>query len=695
VRNVIFAILPLCIFVANASEINLSADDPISYDATNGHLVATGNARLTMDKATIQADRMEYSAEGKVASAQGNVICTHSHLFALADSLDYYATDDVIIASNGRIYLTPITIDALKLCIERQYQRMEEGVLYFGQPDDFSPSIGAKKFEILRFKKVRAKNAVFKVGKIPLFYLPRCTFPIGKCPFWLKSDYGIQKNLGFFLRNNFYFSMGSGVKIGGLLDAYTKRGVLLGPALKVEKQTNSAKIFSESKFGFIGDGGDFELRNQNLNQKTIGKDRFFLESKNLMHFKDRVDAVANLSWLSDSEVVRDFRLPWYKKDQIPDSFVETTYRGDNYVLSAFSRMRLNNFHDTIAKTPELRGELLPSHIGGTNVYGRAYVSYAHLKGKDANKRRCEVDKFDGYCGVHRPIFHGNWLSASPLAGIRVTEYLGDWGSKNYTRAIAQFGFDIGATFTGRSDYGNEVWNIHGIKHTIQPTLHYRYIPQARIKNAGIPLIETKTFDTNLPIIDLADMKNTDDISSQNMFRIGLKNVLQTSTGGYCGRNLLKFDLYQDIRLRRSVDALSKVKEKTLSDTYILFSLYPARWLSFDCYSRINPKNLTLNEITTAINIRDGDVWKLSFLTHTLQHDTCQCGVKFSSKLNSRTRLAMALHYDARVKKFTEQCLSIDSKLGHSWNVECSLLMRSGAVRENKYQFSVRLDLVEF
>jgi hypothetical protein len=191
------------------------------------------------------------------------------------------------------------------------------------------------------------------------------------------------------------------------------------------------------------------------------------------------------------------------------------------------------------------------------------------------------------------------------------------------------------------------------------------------------------------------MKHVDDISPQNMFRIGLKNTLQTSTGGYLARDLLKFDVYQDIRLRRGVDATRNAMEKTLSDTYILAGLYPIHWFSCDCYARVDPKNLILNEITASAGVRDGDVWKLSLAVHSLRHDTRQYGAKFTAKLNSRIQLGIGLHYDACIRKFTEQRFSVYSILGHSWNAEFMLLVRNGAKRENKHQFAVKLDLIEF
>jgi LPS-assembly protein len=694
VRAAFLSIFSLCIAANSALGIELSADSPIEYNPTNSHLVATGNARLATDRTAIQADVMEYSSESNVASARGNVILAKDNLFALSDSMSYDAASGVITACNGSIYAAPVVVDASKLHIDQRYQKIENGTLYFGQPDNLALNIGARSFEILRLKKIRAKSVVFRVGKVPIFYLPSCVFPITEHPFWLESGCGVQKNLGFFLRNEFYSRVSEGVKIGGLLDVYTKRGLLFGPAVKIEKRTNSAKIFSESKFGFIGDNGG-KLRNKNTGQRNIKRDRFFLETKNITHFGDRVDAVAHVNWWSDPEVMRDFRPSRYEVDQIPDSFAEATYRGDDYMLSAFSRVRINNFHDTAARTPDLRAEMLPKSLGKTNICNRAYVNYVHLRGKDAGNRWHDVDKFDAYYGISMPISHGDWLNMSPLAGVRVTEYLAHSNDRNYTRTVAQFGFDVDVLLSGKSNYRNELWGIRGIKHTIHPTVQYRYIPRAKIGSERVPLIETRTFDTNLPIIDLADMRNVDDISAQNMFRIGVENRLQTSTNGYLARNLLKFDVYQDIRLRRNTDATLNSKEKTFSDTYILAGLYPVHWFSLDCYSRVNLKNLVLNEMIISASVRDGDVWNLSFLAYSLQHDICQYGVKFTAKLNPRVRFGMGLHYDTRTKKFTERRFSIYSRLGHSWNVECMLTLRSGAARESKQQFAIKLDLIEF
>lgn len=694
-KNTILPILILCIFASNALGIDLSADDPIEYNPTNSHLIATGNARLTTDTASIQANKMEYSSENRVASAHGNAIFSNNHVFILADSLDYNLADGIITGSNCNIYSTPIVVNASKLHLEEQYQRTGDGTLYFGQPDDFTPNVSAKNFEILHLREIRAKSIVFRIGKVPFFYLPSLSFTTKEYPFWLKNDYGVQKNLGFFLRNDFYFRTNKEMRIGGLLDVYTNRGLLFGPALEIETKSDSVKIFSESKFGFIHDNGSFEVRNEGINQQPMERRRFFLETKNIAHFRKHVDAVAHLNWWSDLEVTRDFRPSWYKKDQIPDSFLETSYRGCNYLLSAFLRPKLNNFHDTVTKIPELRAEMLPSRLGETNIYCRTYINYAHLQGKDANKQRREADKFDGYFGAYLPLSGSNWFNLSPIAGVRVTEYLKQQNNKNCTRVIAQFGLDTNMLFSGKLDYENEVWNIHGIKHIIQPVIQYRYIPKAEIENTNIPLLETKVFDTNLPIIDLADMRNVDDICPQNMFRVGLKNLLQTSTGGYHARDLLKFDLYQDVRLKRSVDKIRNAKEKTLSDTYILLGLCPVNWLDFDCYARVDPKNMTFNEITASTNIHSGDVWKLSFSAHSLRHYTDQCSLNFMAKLNSRLQMGVALYYDARIKKFTEQRFSICSKLGHSWNVECLLLVRSKAALESKCQFSFKLDLAEF
>jgi LPS-assembly protein len=697
VKNVLFVILLTRILATNLFGTEINADDPVKYDPTSGNLVATSNAKLIAGKAGIRADKMEYSAGSKTAMAQGNVNFANSNVFILADSLVCdLGSKPTITVSDGSIYVAPITVDSARLHIEKRYQKLENCTLYVGQPGPFAASISAKNLEIVNLKKVRARSVTFKVLSVPIFYLPKCSFPLAEHPFWLKHSQGLQDSLGLYSRNDFYFRASESVRIGGALDVYTKRGLLFGPALEVKKNTNSAKIFGESKFGFIRDCGDFSRRNPRPSEYKVNRNRFFLETNEIVHMGERVDEVASVNWLSDPDMIRNFRPSWYEKNQIADSFADVTYRGNNYTLSAFTRVRLNNFHDTITRTPELHADILPQRLGDTNVYGMAYVGYTHLKGKDKHGQRRELDKIDGYCGAYVPIFHGNWLSITPLAGVRATEYLPHSGIGHHGRAIAQFGFDVETTFSGRSNFTNETWNIHGIKHIIQLVAQYRYISRARIKSELVPAIETCTFDTNLPIIDLSDMRNVDDISTQNLLRIGLKNLLQTSTGGYLPRDLLRLDIYQDIRLHGNTDIILDSGQKIpANNAYILFALHPANWLDFDCYARINTKRATLNEINTSTSLRDGDVWKVSFLTRTLQHDTCQYGIKFTAKPNSRIQFATASHYDARTKKFTEQRFSISSTLARSWHGECALRIRNKASSENKYQFFIKLRLAEF
>ncbi len=675
--------------------LELSADGPLDYDPVDKHLIATDNVHLTTKNLGIKADKIEIFSENNYASATGNVIFVSPKIFTTSDLIEYNIQDQQINTQNCKIFVQPTIIKSSQLYIEQRYQKINNGTLYFGQPDNFAPNIHAKSFEIKKCKKVHAKSVIFKTGKVPFFYLPSCTFPIAQHPFWLKNDYGMQNNLGGFMRNDFYFRINPNLKTGGLLDLYTKRGILFGPALKIENNNPEHKFFSETKFGFIHDNGSQTLRNKGSKSTFIKQNRSFLESKNIFRYGEHFDTISQISLWSDPEVTRDFRPAWYYDDQIPESFVESTYSNKNLVLSAFSRLRLNNFHDTISQIPELHIEILPSKISNTNIHYRTFVNYSHLKAKDKNRIKHELDKFDEYFGIFYPISHSNWLNFTPIAAVRATEYLNCTGYKDYSRIIAQFGFDTNMLFNGRSSFSNNVWKIHGLKHIIQPIIQYRYIPEVKGDASNYPIIERDSFDTNMPTINLSDIRNIDDIKPQNMFRVGIKNTLQTSRGSYIARDLIKFDIFQDILLKRNFNEYTHQKDSTLSNSYIFSEFIPASWLSFKCYTKFHTQKCTLQEITTSANIHDGNVWKLEFLTHSIQHDTSQYGIRFSTKLNSRIELATHTQYDAQIKNFTEQRFSIKSKLGNSWNIEYFITFRSKASRESRYQFNIKLDLVEF
>lgn len=674
----------------------LSADGPIEYDPTSKHLIANDNVHLISERISLRADQIEMNADQSKAIANGNVIFINKKMFMTSDSIDYDIQKQCITTKDSKIYLSPIIINATQLYIEKYYQQIDNGTLYFGQPDKFSPNIHAKKFEIKKLKKVHAKSVVFKIGEVPFFYLPKYTFPIAQHPFWLKNDYGVQENLGLFTRNDFYFRANPTTKVGGLLDVYTKRGFLLGPAIKYEKKDDiNHSLFSETKFGFIHDNGSKSLRNQGISSDFIEKDRFLLKSKNKFHFNDHFDAISRFSLWSDPEVTRDFRPTWYNNEQIPESFIETTYYKDNYIISAFSRLNINNFYQTVSQVPELRINMLTKKLWNSNIYNRAFMHYTHLKGYDNEHTKHELDKFDIYYGLSMPIDHSDWLNFTPIMSVRTTEYLNCTGYHDFSRIVTQLGFDANMLFSGKSDTTNSTWGINGLKHIVQPILQYRYIPEVKRNKSDYPIIERDIFETNMPIINLADIRNIDDIKPQNMIRVGVRNTLQTSTNNYIARDLIKLDFFQDILLKRNFNEDINKKESTLSNSYLFSEINFSNWLSFQLYSKIYTQTLTLEETTTSTNIHDGNVWQLELLTHTIQNDTCQCGLKFSTQLNSRINIYIMTQFDARIKKFTEQCFSLKSKLGHSWYIEYYITFRHKASRESHCQFNIKLDLIEF
>lgn len=694
-RKIFVLIVLLHCITAPVSGLELSADGPIEYDPRDKHLIANDNAQLISKNINIRADRMELSADNNYASATGNVIFTNKNMFILTDSIDYNLKDQQITTHGCIVFARPIIIKASQVYIERRYQKIDNATLFFGQPDRYTPNISAKKFDIRGFRSIHAKSVTYKIGKIPFFYLPACTFPIAQHPLTLETDYSVQNNLGFFMRNDFYFYLNEHVKFGGLFDVYTKRGVLFGPAIKYEDRTPGRKKFSETKFGFIHDRGNQSVRNKGSQSTFVKQDRMFLESKNILHFNKHFDTIGQVSLWSDPEVTRDFRPARYYNEQIPESFIEATYYNKNFILSAFSRLRLNNFHDTVSQIPDLHAEWLPTALGESKFYHHAFVNYSHIKGRDKNQAKHEFDKFDEYYGIFFPINHSDWVNITPMAAVRATEMLSCTGYKDYSRAIAQFGCDFSMLFNGRSSFSNDTWEIQGLKHIVQPVIQYRYIPEIKGSDKNFPIIERDTFDTNIPTINLVDMRNIDEVHPQNMFRVGLRNTLQTFNGGYVARDLLKLDIFQDIMLKRNFNEYANKRDSTLSSSYIFGEFDPANWLSFRCYSRLHTQTMTLQEITTSTGIHDGNVWKLEFLTHATQHDTSQYGLRLSAKLNSRLEIASQTQYDARIKKLTKQQFSLRTTLGRSWNIEYFITIRNKASRESRCQFDVQLDLIEF
>ncbi|MDR0742306.1 MAG: hypothetical protein LBE98_02480 [Puniceicoccales bacterium] len=697
----------LLLVVSNAvcCAVEVSSNEPVEYVAEKEELVVKGDARIEIGNFIIQADEITFQKEQATAVAAGNVKIDNGKVYIVADRISYNMNSNLIHADNSKIKVHDyyFHIENINLDTANEEQTGINTEIFHGSTDrTLASSISVKSFKITNEQSIKAKGTKFKIGPAVILYLPSAEIDLSSHPFYLEQNYGLNYSNGVFLQNDFYFGADKRLKPGGLLDFYAKRGILFGPALKIDGGSEKNQISSEIKFGFIQDRVSKERKGFDIKNEPIPDKRHFLEFAHRQHYGDQIDIIARATVLSDSEVERDFRKAWYDRNQQPGSFAEMSYRGQNYIASVFGQFEPNTFYDTTQQVPELHIAYLPTKLFNTKLIHNAHLGVVKLHNRNKDLYgTTSITRGDIYYGISLPLGYKDFLTIKPIFGTRTLIYDRNLDGETYQKNILQGGFDINIRFTGRSDYTNETFGINGLKHVVNPTIQYRVIPSGN-GSTKIPKFHGECFSVEIPSIDLDDMRNMDDIQRQNMVRLGIKNSLYTQSGSYVPKQLMRMDVFQDILFARNYDSFRQAPQKKFPDTYLMVGMYPTSWFNFDIHGKVDPTKLHLHELKTSTVIKDANFWKLEFSTNYLKFDganflksTEQYGLLFTFNLSSQTSITIESQYDAKIHKFSRQRFSLSSTLWNSWLINLGITTRAHVKREDRFQFDWHLKLLDF
>lgn len=561
--------------------------------------------------------------------------------------------------------------------------------IFFGEPDPFGLNIRADSATYnADADDVVLHGATLRIGSVPFFYLP--SYTQGRAdepPLSLQAHFGFRGDLGAYGQTTTYWTKNPTFEPGLLLDEYSKRGTLAGPALRYN-YTSNPDWWQVGKFesGFIQDNGD---RGLDVLNNPIPENRFFVNWQEQGTLGGVVDITSSMAWWRDSYTLRDFRQSEWNNDQLPDNFVEASHREQNAIYSTFVRYRPNNFELVQERLPETRVDYFASPIGMTGIYEEGQASYVQLTQPNFNGTpTLHSNRLDGYYGWRRPINLSDWATFTPVAGSRITQYQDTLGQQgDFTRMLGQVGFDSEARAVGRWDYSNPTWGINGIQHVIRPVVMYRYIPAAQQGQGLIPVIDQDFSSNYPPVFDLGDTRNIDALHSQNVLRYGLENLLQTRDDNYGSRDLASFNVYDDIHFQQAAG------QENFSNVWTEAGLNPARWLRFDVYDRLDPSAFTSREIRTSTSVTDGDRLNLSFNTSMLQHEVAQYWLEGQYRVSERLRLFGRWRFDEHVGGLVEQTYGVRQRLGEAWDMEYGFSYYRSTTTQNGVSFNVKLILL--
>jgi len=685
--------------IAKSATPELSADKFEYADDGSGKLVAKGSAKISDKSFEILSDKIEYAKTEGYAKGSGDVKISTDSARITARDIYINFKDDAMSTQYIRFGSSPLFVESSALDGTRTKVELKDSVMYFGEPSWSSMTAEASSISYDKETDILAmEDVTLGIGEVPFFYVPSYSqHGLKKPPFDVNTRFGYNNDYGAYIRTTTLYNGLEDVSPGLLVDYYTKRSVLVGPAVSYDTELTSTILKGWAQGAYINDHGSESVRGVDSLGNQIGRDRYFAEFRHSQMISDRVGITGNLSYWSDEFATRDFRPEFFYDNQVPDNFGEAVYYGDFFTTSVFTRFAPNDWEVVKQRLPEVRVDMQPVEIFSTGAYQRAFASYAYLREFDPviSTDYKYSNRADLYYGVDRPIALSSWSKFTPVIGGRLTYYANAVNNRStYTRVLGQVGFDAQMDAWGSWEYQSEIMHIDGIRHHLIPQISYRYIPKADQGDDSIPQIDTDYLTTYPPVLDLGTLRNVDQIYDTNTMRFGLQNIFETRDEEYGSREIARFDLYQDVNFNKRPVASSDEKE-SFSDFYVNASVSPARWLTIGTYTRMSVNNIGIPETNSYLGLFDGDALSVYLITSYLAGSITQYSVLADYRISEIYKVMGKWSYDERLCMLTEQSYGLSTRMGNSWIIEYIISQRSGSTRQNNFSFGVRVTMLMF
>lgn len=586
-----------------------SEESSLSYDPDSGMGTAENGVIIKYKdaehgEASLYADRVTFNQTSGQVTAEGSVTLQRDGQAWSGERLEYNFRTGTMGAANYRTGKTPFFAAGNSLLGSDKAGNYTAEDAYLTTDDVQNPNyrIRAKRIQIVSGKHFVARNAVVYIGKIPVMYLP-----------WLKANLdrrgnrwsitpGYRSRYGGYLLSTYHYQVFTNLSARLNLDYRTQRGLGGGPDLQYN----------------LGRFGSGEVQSYYLRDKTPGKDddnriandRFRFRFSHRVPIRTNFTAKAVINKLSDEWIHRDFFESKHRRNTQPRSFLEIEQLGRNFSLSLLAQPRVNDFYERIERLPEIKLSAFRQQIGQLPLYYESESSAGYLGHQFANNATNDFHaaRLDTWHQIVLPITFFNWLNVVPRSGGRYTYYTATHGGSLEEQRREVFHAGMEANFRASRTYNaitNRFWSIRGLRHIVQPSINYAYIPEPSTLPSMLPRLDGELPSLWQLPLQFPDYNSIDSIDAQNILRLGLRNKLQTKRGpNNTVQSFVAWNLFADWSINHQPTQTSDLN----SD----LDLYPRDWMSLRSFIRYSLDKGDFRLANHQITLLPNDVWSLTF-----------------------------------------------------------------------------------
>jgi LPS-assembly protein len=707
-------------------EIKTPENAPIEITSTgettyeNGLATAHDNVAIHIGNTDIYADYAQYNSTTHDVELRGHVRIYRDKSLYVTDNGVYNTETKKIRAISGRTESEPYFLGGQNVSsISENAYLIRDGT--FTTHDSARPDfhLHARKIRIYEKDRVIMQYVTAYIGNVPVFWWPYLYQSLNEA-FSFTVSPAYLSSWGPSLLTQVTFPVTDNIHGRLRLDYFGRRGPAIGfdPVIDYGKDDNSQ---ARLKTFYIQD------QNPNLNQTAVRRQnvptgRYRLSLEDRTNFSDDIYGIANITKLSDQYVMQDFFQGEFQIDPVPDNVVALTKANPLFTITGIARFQANEFFTTTERLPEVVLDIKRHALFGGPIFYEGESGFADLQlqfPEGAGFENYGTTRFDTFHQLTYPNTYFGWLSIVPRVGYRGTYYGKTWdlGSTTFVPPsnplIPDFilpppttanpvKFD-GDTFRSVFNTGAEAsfkisrtWEnvqsravgLDGLMHVIQPFTDFSYVKEDGPNPTSILEFDRFEPSTQLRAIDFPQFTTIDSIDSWTVWRVGVRNRLETRRDDQT-ITWLELDTFLDVNFENPYDRTD------YSNFFNNLRFTPLPWMSFTINSQVPAFAKGFTEVNTFASVQP-----LANLQLSVGHRYLNDNPFFQNsslfvvggyyRLNDNWGVGAQEQYEATTSTLEEQRYSIYRDLS-SWVASLGGVIRdNNGVKEYGLLFTVTL-----
>jgi hypothetical protein len=301
-----------------------------------------------------------------------------------------------------------------------------------------------------------------------------------------------------------------------------------------------------------------------------------------------------------------------------------------YTLTAITRFQANDFFEQTERLPEVVLDIKRHALFGGPIFYEGETGIA-----DLHRNFASGSDFEDYSTIRADTFHQltypntyfGWLSIVPRVGFRATYYdeTRDLGKTLFTPSnnplVPEFllpdptlempiqkggdkvrtAFNTGAEASFKvsrtwEDVQSRVLGLDGVLHVIQPFTNFSYVHENGVDPAAILQFDRFEPSTQLRPIDFPQFTSIDSIDSWTIWRLGVRNRLETRRDDLTV-TWLELDTFCDVNFDNPYD------RTPYSNLFNNLRFTPLPWASLTINSQIPAFDRGFTEVNTSVSVQ--------------------------------------------------------------------------------------------